>query len=107
MEVKFRAKVMHYAHVIFNATKCTFSMALKKAWSLYKLAKQMSKGVVKFCYEKVNGTARIAYGTLANLHYTASTKAKKPSYLTMCYFDTEKNAFRSFKVENFIGIMNF
>lgn len=98
---------MHYAHVIFNSTKCSFSFALKQAWQLYKLAKQMRKGVVKFCYEKVNGMARVAYGTLANINYTASGKSKKPSYLTMCYYDTEKGGFRSFKVENFIAIMNF
>lgn len=29
-------------------------------------------------------------------------KVTKPSYKTMAYFDTEKNAFRCFKVENLI-----
>lgn len=106
MSTNFRSKVMHYAHVIYNSTKCTFSLALKKAWKLYKLSNKMRKGVVKFCYEKVNGTARIANGTLANLNYTASGKQKKQSYLTMCYYDTEKSGFRSFRVENFIGIID-
>ena len=28
---------------------------------------------------------------------------KEPNYSTMCYWDTKKQAFRSFRVENFIA----
>jgi len=103
----FRVRVMNFAHHIFEATSTTWSEALKKAWQLYRLAKAMRKGVVKFCYEKVDGSARIAYGTLCNLPAGITSKrgGKQPSASTMCYWDTKKNAFRSFRVENFIAIV--
>ena len=105
-KTSFRTRVMSYAHHIFESTTVNWSTALKKAWTLYRLAKMMRKGVVKFFYEKVDGSARVAYGTLCDLPagVTARRSAKAPSYGTMCYWDTKKQAFRSFRVENFIAI---
>jgi len=106
MKKSFRTRVMSYAHHIFESTTTSWSNALKKAWQLYRLAKMMRKGVVKFFYEKVDGSARVAYGTLVDLPagVTSRRSAKKePNYTTMCYWDTKKQAFRSFRVENFIG----
>ena len=97
---------MSYAHHIFESTSVNWSTALKKAWTLYRLAKMMRKGVVKFFYEKVDGSARVAYGTLVDLPagVTSRRSVKAQNYGTMCYWDTKKQAFRSFKVENFIAI---
>lgn len=106
-KTNFRVRVMSYAHVIFKSMTINWSDALKKAWMLYKLAKQMRKGVVKFVFEKVDGSARIAYGTLCNLPAGITSKngsKKAPNYSTMCYFDTKRQAFRSFRVANFIAI---
>lgn len=103
----FRVRVMSYAHHIFVTTVISWSYALKKAWQLYRLAKLMRQGVVKFYFEKVDGSARVAYGTLCNLPagITSRKGSKKANnYGTMCYWDTKKNAFRSFRVENFIAI---
>ena len=99
---------MSYAQHIAKTTSVNFSDALKKAWQLYRLAKLMRQGVVKFYFEKVDGSARVAYGTLRDLPVGitsgTSKKAKAPNYGTMCYWDTKKNAFRSFRVENFIAM---
>ena len=105
-KTNFRTRVMSYAHHIFESTTVNWSTALKKAWTLYRLAKMMRKGVVKFFYEKVDGSARVAYGTLVDLPagVTSRRSAKAPNYGTMCYWDTKKQAFRSFKVENCIAI---
>jgi len=108
METKsnFRVRVMNYAHHIYTSANYTWSAALKKAWTLYRLAKMMRQGVVKFYFEKVDGSARVAYGTLKDLPAGITSKrgVKKPNWGTMCYFDTKKQAFRSFRVENFIAI---
>ena len=107
MKTNFRTRVMNYAHHIFESTSVNWSTALKKAWTLYRLAKMMRKGVVKFFYEKVDGSARVAYGTLVDLPAGVTSRrsvTKAPNYGTMCYWDTKKQAFRSFKVENFIAI---
>lgn len=101
----FRVRVMNFAHHIYETSTTTWSNALKKAWKLYNLAKKMRNGVVKFVFEKVDGSARIAYGTLCNLPAGITSRkstGKAPNFATMCYWDTKKNAFRSFKVENFI-----
>ena len=102
----FRVRVMNFAHHIFSVTAMEWSDALKKAWQLYRLAKLMRQGVVKFFYEKVDGSARVAYGTLCDLPagVTSRKGGKSQSNATMCYWDTKKNAFRSFRVENFIAI---
>lgn len=103
----FRVRVMSYAHHIFVTTVISWSDAIKKAWQLYRLAKLMRKGVVKFYFEKVDGSARVAYGTLCNLPAGITSRKgskKEPNYGTMCYWNTKKNAFRSFRVENFIAI---
>lgn len=107
MKTNFRTRVMSYAHHIFESTSVNWSTALKKAWTLYRLAKMMRKGVVKFYFEKVDGSARVAYGTLKDLPAGVTSRrsaTKAPNYGTMCYLDTKKQAFRSFKVENFIAI---
>lgn len=103
----FRVRVMSYAHHIYESGVTNWSVALKKAWQLYRLAKAMRSGVVKFFYEKVDGSARVAYGTLCNLPAGITFRkrsAKEPNFATMCYWDTKKNAFRSFRVENFIAV---
>ena len=84
-KTNFRTRVMSYAHHIFESTTVNWSTALKKAWTL----------------------ARVAYGTLCNLPAGVTSRrsaTKAPNFATMCYWDTKKQAFRSFKVENFIAI---
>ncbi len=68
----------------------------------------MRDGVVTFTYQKSDGSFRIAHGTLKNVPAGATLGGKrvtKPSYKTMAYFDTDKNAFRCFKVENLINVI--
>lgn len=104
-KTNFRARVMKQAYQIWLATKQTWSECLKKAWSIYRLAKRMRKGVVSFVYKKADGSMRNAYGTLCNLpeDFTGGKRFTKPSYKTLCYFDVEKYGFRSFKVENLLS----
>lgn len=101
----FRARVMKYAWQLWRATKNQWRLCMIKAWKLYKLAKAMREGVVEFVYSKADGTTRIARGTLVNVPAGATLRGKKvtkPSYKTMTYFDVDRNAFRSFRVENLI-----
>lgn len=101
----FRVRVMKYAWQLWKATHQTWRICMIKAWQLYRLAKAMRIGVVTFYYQKADGSIRKANGTLRNVPVGATLggkKVTKPSYKTMAYFDTEKNAFRSFKVENLI-----
>lgn len=101
----FRVRVMKYAWQLFRATKQSWRICMIKAWQLYRLAKAMREGVVTFYYSKADGSIRKAIGTLKGTPGGATLGGKretKPSYKTMAYFDTEKNGFRCFKIENLI-----
>lgn len=105
-KTNFRARVMKYAWQLWKATKQTWRTCMLKAWQLYRLAKAMREGVVTFTYQKADGSIREAHGTLQNVPAGATMGGKrvtKPSYKTLAYFDTDKQAFRCFKIENLVS----
>lgn len=82
----------------------TMSEAMKVAWMNLKLRKAMKKGIVRFCFRKVDGTIREAFGTLKEnlLPPTQGNTRNNPTIQT--YYDTEKMAWRCFKVANLNSI---
>ena len=73
----------------------------------------LSKGEVKFSYEKKDGTIREAFGTrnvvLLMLHKVTLTGNKAENAENddvIPYFDLDVMAWRSFKAENFIGFLD-
>lgn len=83
-----------------------FSMAeaMKQSWKALKLKAALKKGVVKFFYQKLDGTVRTAWGTLKEglIPETKGTERKKNESL-ITYYDNEKASYRSFKIANLIG----
>lgn len=107
MATNFRSRVMKYAHQLYKSTKKSWKYCMLKAWELYRLAKKMRDGVVTFAFEKVDGTMRIAHGTLYKMPAGYSIGGKKvsnPSFKTFAYFDTDKKEMRCFKIENLVTI---
>lgn len=93
--------IMRRAWQIARATGKAFAVALSKSWQLYRLTKQMRAGIVRFAYEKADGTLRKALGTLKDT--AALVKGTgRPDGRTVRYYDVEADGWRSFKVENFI-----
>lgn len=101
---KFRVRVMKYAHFLYERTQNAWSICLLKAWELYRLAKRMRKGVVKFVFRKIDGTTRYAFGTLQHLPAGSTSRGKKPTFKTFAYYDIEKQDMRCFRVENLITV---
>ena len=104
-KTSFRVRVMKYAHQMYASTKNSWVSCLKKAWEIYRLAKEMRNGIVNFAYVKVDGTIREACGTLMNLPAGRTLNGKrmtKTSYKTFAYFDIEKGEMRCFKIENLL-----
>lgn len=93
---------MKNAWLFVKTTGITMSEALKKAWSLAKLKKQMLAGIVKFHFVKVNGEIREAFGTLKAelISYETKGSNRKPNDTLFTYFDTEKQEYRCFKKWN-------
>lgn len=83
--------------------------AIGKGTLLETLKKRMMRGeVVRFCYRKINGEIRTAVGTLQENAVEANvvgTGVPKRFYGMFAYLDLEKMAWRGFKLENFIGIV--
>lgn len=50
------SNIMRRAWLIARTTGKTFAVALSKSWQIYRLIKQMRTGVVRFAYEKTDGT---------------------------------------------------
>lgn len=82
----------------------TFGDALKAAWNRIKLTTQLRKGIAYFSFLKKDGSIREAIGTLNGTNFEYKTKGSHRRFnaAIVKYYDIEKRAFRSFKVENFI-----
>lgn len=103
----FRARIMKYAWQLWRVTRRKWRVCMIKAWELYRLARAMMAGVVSFYYQKADGSIRKARGTLAAMPGGAAggRRSAKSSCKTMNYFDVDKNAFRSFRIENLICVI--
>ena len=95
--------IMSLAWQIVRKNGYTMSEALKTAWANFKLKSKMKKGIVRFYYRKVNGELREAFGTLSNkLTPETQNTGKKANDTLQTYFDTECEAWRSFKIANLV-----
>lgn len=96
------SKVMRRAWQIARSTGKAFAVALSRSWQLYRLTKQMHVGIVRFAYEKADGTLRKAVGTLKDTAALVKGTGYPDDGRTVKYYDIEADGWRSFKVENFI-----
>ena len=96
--------VMQVAWQFVRRYGFTMSEALKTAWRNIKLRAAMRKGIVKFYYQKVDGTLREAYGTLKESLVPAlsGNDSRKKSDTVQTYYDTEKESWRCFKRQNLV-----
>lgn len=99
-------EIMTQAWAFVHRNGYTMSEALKVAWRNFKLKKRMAKGIVKFYFQKVDGSIREAFGTLAEaiIPTHTSESGRRPNPTVQVYFDTEKAAWRCFKRANLINI---
>lgn len=98
---------------MFNLKRTTMRK-LFKGWfaniKAMKLHRMLQKNVVKFVFEKTDGTQRVAVGTLVSAYLpkvdkSAKQSNRKPNNSVQVFFDIEKNAFRSFKKSNLLSIV--
>ena len=81
--------------------------ATSKAVELETMKKRMMRGeCVRFAYMKLDGSVRVAVGTLQSQAVkanTVGTGVPKRFFGMFVYLDLEKMAWRGFKEERFIG----
>ncbi len=100
-------RLFKMAHAMIRKSEAiNLSDALRQAWKVMKLQAQLLVSKVHFTFRKVSGEIREAYGTLCDIDYTPKTPAngkprQRPDDI-ICYFDLDKQAFRSFNAANLI-----
>ena len=96
--------VMLLAWMFVKRNGYSMSDALKCAWANIKLRALLGKKVVEFYFKKTDGTLRQAFGTLMSDRVPETKGERKTADSCQVYFDTEKEAWRSFKKCNLIKI---
>lgn len=83
----------------------SLSEALTIAWRNIKLRKQLTERICKFTFQKVDGSIRQAFGTLADSLIPATSGSdRRRNDTVQVYFDTEKQEYRCFKKANLLSI---
>lgn len=98
-------EVMLMAWTFVKRNGFSMSEAMKCAWANMKLKAAMKNRIVKFYFQKVDGSIREAYGTLKeNLIPATSGDNRKKNDTVQVYFDTERQEYRCFKKANLLNI---
>ena len=103
---EFLSDLFRLAWQFVKRNGLSLSEALKVAWRNKKLIIAMRKQIVKFYFQKIDGTMREAYGTLSDRLTPSPSGAdkRKKNDTVQVYFDTEKQEWRCFKKANLVTL---
>ena len=99
--------IMQMAWQFVKRNGFTMAEALKAAWLNFKLKKAMAARIVKFYFQKVDGSIREAYGTLKTdlIPAVSGNDTRKKNDTVQVYFDTERQEYRCFKRANLVSMV--
>ena len=99
------SEIMLQAWQFVKRNGYSMSEALKCAWANYKLRMAMASRIVKFYFQKIDGSIREAFGTLASgIVPETGDNSRRRNDSVQVYYDTEKADWRCFKRANLIRI---
>lgn len=108
---------MRQSNVFFRAwairkqnSKLSFAKSLKLAWNVEQLKMKMEGGnEVEFVYVKLDGSIRIAKGTLPEVSkdFLSQKNNSVAQNSVVKYYDIEKEGWRSFKATNCVHLETF
>lgn len=98
--------IMQMAWQFVKRNGFTMSEALHAAWLNFKLKVRMAVAIVKFYFQKVDGSIREAYGTLnaSVVPQISGNDTRKKNDTVQTYYDTEVQSWRCFKRANLLRI---
>lgn len=99
-------EIMTMAWAFVKRNGYSLSEALSTAWRNIKLRIAMKNRIVKFYFQKVDGTIREAFGTLSErlIPATQGEDNRRRNDTVQVYFDTEKGEWRCFKKANLMDV---
>ena len=99
----YLSEIMRQAWVFVRKNGFSMSEALKVAWLNAKVKMAMKTRIVKFYFQKIDGSIREAYGTLKEeLLPPTQGSGRKPNDSVQVYYDSEREEYRCFKKANLI-----
>ena len=98
------SEIMKAAWVFVRQNGFSMADALRCAWANYKLRAAMVQRIVKFYFQKIDGSIREAYGTLKSDIVPQTGDGRKPNPTVQVYYDTVKCAWRCYKRANLLRI---
>ena len=104
---EFLSDLMREAWKFVRRNGLSLSEALRVSWRNAKLRLAMKTRIVKFYFQKIDGTIREAYGTLdiSRMPAIQGGDSRKSNETVQTYYDTEKEEYRCFKKMNLIRIV--
>ena len=99
--------IMQMAWQFVKRNGFTMSEALHAAWLNFKLKVAMAVRIVKFYFQKVDGSIREAYGTLnaSVVPQISGNDTRKKNDTVQVYYDSERGDWRCFKRANLLRIV--
>jgi len=99
-------EVLNLAWQFVRRNGYSMSEAMRCAWANIKLRRAMTGRIVRFYFQKVDGSLREAFGTLAEgiIPAVAGTDTRKKNDTVQTYYDTEKQEWRCYKKANLMRI---
>lgn len=118
-DIKKLRRLMKAAHhlqnndpAILRGASLDKSQALHYAWWFEDFRTKLRTGVWRFSFFKLDGSIREARGTLSplliptdKLPSSGASLNKEKSASSFPYFDLDKQEWRSFRLDNFIGFI--
>ena len=110
---KIHSRVLSMAHILYsNKPGFKWSDLVAHAWYFEHFIAALNSGIARFSYFKRDGTLREAIGTRYLPIIPADKQPKgivdrHPVYSAITYFDLEKGDWRSFKITEFIGFVEY
>lgn len=99
-----RAVVCKMMHSLMAQGNMTKSEAMAMAWANVKLADALKRTICKFTFVKVDGTVKVAVGTLKpSMLPDKSHNAGDIDYNVQRYFDVKQQGWRCFKRINLVA----
>ena len=93
-----RKDLMLLAWQLVKDSKYTMSEAMQVAWLNKEITDNMRIGIVEFKFRKVDGSERLARGTLReNMIPETKGTGRKPHKSVQVYYDTDAREWRCFK----------
>lgn len=100
MKLTDLSNIMCMAWRFYRTTRRAFAECLRLAWRNFNLVRRMRTEIVRFYFQKIDGTLREAWGGALRTDIVPPIEnsiSRKKNETVQTYYDTERQEWRCFK----------